>query len=48
MRVPGGITSSPAKFFETANDSFMIQHVKEFTRVYGGNQPSILVLLFTY
>ena len=44
----GGDTSSPANLFETVNDCFMIQHVKEFTMVRGGNQPTSLDLLFTY
>ena len=47
MSVPGGVARAPFEFLDTVNDCLVVQHVKNFTRVRGENQPSTLDLLFT-
>ena len=45
--VDAGPYSSPAKFLNSLNDAFCVQHVKEFTRIRGKDEPSLLDLVIT-
>ena len=46
--VESGDTSSQAKFYEVCQDGFLHQHVREFTRVRGNDEPSLLDLVLTH
>ena len=45
--VKGSDSSEQAKFFHTCQDGFLYQHVREFTRARGKDDPSLLDLILT-
>ena len=45
--VEGGLESEQAKFLDECLNSFLYQHVREFTRVRGNDQPSVLDLVLS-
>ena len=45
--VNGGLYSEQAKFFDECANSFLYQHVMDFTRVRGNDPPSVLDLVLT-
>ena len=45
--VSAGPLSSPSQFLNCVNDNLLIQHVKEFTRVRGSDEPSLIDLIIT-
>ena len=47
-KVEAGDTSDQARFFDACQDGFLHQHVREFTRVRGNDQPSLLDLVLTH
>ena len=45
--VQGGETTEQSKFLDACQDAFLHQHVEHFTRVRGGDRPSLLDLILT-
>ena len=45
--VSGGPGSEQARFFDTCHNCYLHQHVRDFTRVRGNDQPSVLDLILS-
>ena len=46
--VAGADTSDEAKFYETCQDGFLVQHICDFTRSRGSDTPSLLDLVLSH
>ena len=45
--VPGGRESDQVKFHDVCQDEYLYQHIQDFTRVRGYDEPSLLDLILT-